>query len=120
MEHLDTSSRLPQQTLTENCGLCPLGQPFNTMSPRPWYTSLASGILIDPAVWPQQTGTENWRGCAPLERAAGPNLNKCGQGWGLSSYQVASWTIQPFGQNRHGPKMGGRLCPIGRVNWVPI
>ena len=28
-------------------------------------------------------------------------------GWGLPLYQVASWSIQPFGHNRHGPKIGG-------------
>jgi len=27
---------------------------------------LPSGILIHPAVWPQQTWTENWGGCAPF------------------------------------------------------
>jgi len=25
----------------------------------------------------------------------------------LPPYQVASWSIQPFGHNRHGPKIGG-------------
>ena len=29
----------------------------------------------------------------------------------LFPYQVASWSIQPFGHNRHGPKIGG-LCPF--------
>jgi len=33
-------------------------------------------------------------------------------GRGLPSYQVASWSIQPFGHNRHGPKIEG-LCPFG-------
>ena len=49
--------------------LCPLldrgaGSPSNTLSPgrRPRPTSLPSGILIYPAVWPQQTWAENW-GC---------------------------------------------------------
>jgi len=31
----------------------------------------------------------------------------CGLGRGLPSYQVGSWSIQPFGHNRHGPKIGG-------------
>ena len=35
-------------------------------------------------------------------------------GWGLSPYQVASWSIQPFGHNRHGPKTGcGGCAPLG-------
>ena len=36
------------------------GCPSNTMSPGPRSTSVPSGILIDPAVWPQQTWAENW------------------------------------------------------------
>jgi len=37
----------------------------------------------------------------------GPHLTQCGQGRGLPPYQVASWSIQPFCYNRHGPKIGG-------------
>jgi len=33
-------------------------------------------------------------------------------------YQVASGSIQPFG-NRHGPKIGG-CAPVWRGRWVPI
>jgi len=29
-------------------------------------TSVPSGILIHPAVWPQQTWAENWGGAVPL------------------------------------------------------
>jgi len=29
----------------------------------------------------------------------GPHLTQCGMGRGLSPYQVASWSIQPFGHN---------------------
>jgi len=36
---------------------CPLG-------PRP--SSLPSGILIHPAIWPQQIWAENWGGAVPL------------------------------------------------------
>jgi len=32
---------------------------------------------------------------------------------------VASWSIQPFGHNRPGPKIGGRTL-WERVSWVPI
>jgi len=32
----------------------------------------------------------------------------------LPPYHVASWSIQPFGHNRYGQKIGGRgLCPFG-------
>ena len=41
----------------------------------------------------------------------GPHLEQCGLGQDLPPYQVASWSIQPFGHNRHGPKIGG-LSPI--------
>ena len=40
----------------------------------------------------------------------GPHLTQCGLGRGLPPCQVASGSIQPFGHNRHGPKIGGQLC----------
>jgi len=85
--------------------------PSNTMSPEPRTTSVPSGILIHPAVWPQQTWAENWS--VPLwgKGELGPHLTVCGQGRGLPPCQVSSWSIQPFGHNRHGPKIGGgQLC----------
>jgi len=36
------------------------GSPSNTTSPGPRPTSVPSGILIHPAIWPQQTCAENW------------------------------------------------------------
>ena len=42
----------------------------------------------------------------------GPHVTQCGLGWGLPPYQVASWTIQPFGHNRRGPKIGEGQCPL--------
>jgi len=47
-------------------------------------------------------------GCAPFGRGElGPHVAQCGLGRDLPSYQVASWSIQPFGHNTHGPKIGG-------------
>jgi len=43
----------------------------------------------------------------------GPHVTQCGLGRGLPSYQVASWSIQPFGHNRYGPKIGD-CAPFGR------
>ena len=43
-----------------------LGCSANTMSPGPRPISIPSGILIHPAVWPQQTWAENSGGCAPF------------------------------------------------------
>ena len=39
------------------------GSPSNTKSPGPRPTSILSGILIHPAVWPQRTWTANWGLC---------------------------------------------------------
>jgi len=49
-------------------------------------------------------------GAPPLlvEGELGPHLARCGLGRDLSPCQVASWSIQPSGHNRHGPKTGGR------------
>ena len=50
----------------------------------------------------------------------GPHLTQCGLGWGLPPYQVASWSIQPFGHNRHGPKIGDCAPFFGGGSWVSI
>jgi len=34
---------------------------------------------------------------------------QCRPGRGLSPYQAASWSIQPFSHNTHGPKMSGAM-----------
>jgi len=53
------------------------GIPSNTVWPGPRSTSVPSGLLIHPAVWPQQTWAENWGGgcCAPFfgGRAGSPS-----------------------------------------------
>ena len=46
-----------------------------------------------------------------LSRWLGPHLTQCRSGRGLPSYQVASWSIESFDQNRYGPKIG-ELCPF--------
>jgi len=52
-------------------------------------------------------------GSAPFfgEVKRGPNLTKRRLGQGLPPYQVASWSMQPFGRNGYRPKIGG-LCPF--------
>jgi len=40
------------------------------------------------------------------EGELGPHLTQYRLGWGQPTDQVASWSIQPFGHNRHGPKIG--------------
>ena len=49
-------------------------------------------------------------GCAFLELR--PHLTQRRLGRSLPQYQVASWSIQPMGHNKHGPQIGG-LCPFG-------
>ena len=46
-------------------------------------------------------------GAVPLSRGGlGPRLTQRGMGHCLLPYQVASSSVQPFGHNRHGPKLG--------------
>jgi len=77
----------------------------------------SSGTLIDPSSPFATTGMGRkfWGcGCAPLgEGELGPHLTQCGQGPVLPIYQVASWSIQLFGHNRHGPKIGGAVSLWG-------
>jgi len=57
----------------------------------------------------------------PLSRwGLGPRLTPCGLGRGLLPYQVASWSIQPFGHNTHEPKIGWGRALFFWGSWVPI
>jgi len=52
-------------------------------------------------------------GAVPLSRELGPHLVQCGLSRGLLPYQAASSYIQPFGHNRHGPKIWWEwVCPF--------
>jgi len=57
----------------------------------------------------------------PFRGELGPRLTECGLDRGLLPYQVASSSIEPFGNNRRGPKLGGGGCAffLGG-SWVPI
>jgi len=61
--------------------LCPLlggaGSPPNTMSPGTRPTSVPNGILIHPAVWPQQTWDKNGGLCPFGKGELGPHLTQC-------------------------------------------
>jgi len=96
--HLDPSSRLAKIDMGRKLG-APLhflareaGYPSNTKWPGPRPTSIPSGILIHPAIWPQEIWVENWeRGCASLgEGELGPHLIQCSQGQGLPACHVSS------------------------------
>jgi len=73
--HLDPSSHLATIDKGQKLGAVPLlggaGSPSNTKSPGWRPTSVASGILIHPAIWLQQTWAKNWGG-ALRERAGSP------------------------------------------------
>jgi len=67
--HLDPSRRLAITDIGRKLGgLCPppfflgggAGSTSSTMRPGPRPTSLTSGILIHPAIWPQQIWAKNW------------------------------------------------------------
>jgi len=104
------------------------GSPRNTMWPVPRPTSIPSGILIHPAVWLQQTWAKNV-GCAQKGgRAAvlpfwgggaGSPSNTMSLDRGLPPYQVAPWSILPFGHSRHGPKIGGLFAFFGEGKLGP-
>jgi len=52
-----------------------------------------------------------------LSRELGPRLVQCGLGRGLLPYQAASSSIQSFGHNRYGPKIGWAwVCPACQVS----
>jgi len=52
-------------------------------------TSVPSGILIYPDVWPQFM-VEDWGAAAPFEEELGLHLTQCRLGQGLPPYQVVS------------------------------
>jgi len=65
--HLDPSNHLATIDMGQKVGvLCPFpggaASLSNTMSSGPRPTSIPSGILVHPAIWPQQTWAENWGG----------------------------------------------------------
>jgi len=60
------------------------------------------------------------RGLCPLWGGDGHHLTQSCLGWGLPPYQLASWSIQPFGRNRYGPKIGGAVPLRGRGSLDPV
>ena len=64
---------------------------------------------------PEQTGLKSGgRGLlSPLPWGElGPHLTPCHLCWGLPQYQVASWSIKPFGHNRMSRKVGDCSAPF--------
>jgi len=74
---------------------------------------MPSTILIHPAVWPQLAWAKKWGAPPPfLGGERGPHLTQSRLGRSLTPYQVTSWSMQPFGRNGYGPKIGCWLCPF--------
>jgi len=104
-------------------GLCALlggaGSPSTQchLGSRP--TFVPSGILIRPAVWPQQTWVKiESGGCAPSRRRAGSPSNNVA--W-VEAYLRTKWHLDPsigLATRVMGQKLG-HLCPFGG-RWVPI
>jgi len=55
-------------------------------------TSVPSGILIQPAVWPQQTWAENWWAVPFWGGELGPHLIQCGR---VEAYFHAKFHLDP-------------------------
>jgi len=91
------------------------GSSSNTKSPGPRPSSMRSSILIHAAIWPQQIWAENWGGglCSFGAVELGPRLTQCGQGRGLS-FQVSSWSVQPFGHNTPKLETAGQTDRTGQ------
>ena len=66
-------------------------------------TSIASGILIHPAIWPQQMWAENSGLCPFWGGELIPHLTHCGHSRALPASQVSSSSFQPFGH--YTPKL---------------
>ena len=103
--HLDPSSRFATIDMGRKLGTVPpfsgggAESPSNTMSPGTRPIFLPSGILIHPAIWPQQIWTENWDLCPFGGGQLSPHLTQRGQGRDLPAHQVSSWSIESFGHN---------------------
>ena len=66
------------------------GSPSNTMSP-----GLPSGILIHPAVWPQETWAKNWTAVPLLgEGELSPHLTQCDLSRGLHTILISKCFVR--------------------------
>jgi len=99
--HLDSCSRFDTIDISRKLGGCvvPLfgggaaGSPSKTMRPGLRPTSVPSNILIQPAIWPQQTLAKNWGLCPFGEGELGPHLSQCG---GAEAYLCAKFYLDPL------------------------
>jgi len=109
-----------KQTWAENWGAVPL------------FGGRELGLHLQNVSWPEAYLRTKWHldpssclatmdmgwklGAVPLLRGIWvPHVTQCHLGRGLPPHQVASWSIQPFGHNRHADmgRKWGWLCPFG-------
>jgi len=69
----------------------------NIVQDKTLYKTRAQQLLRWATIWPQQTWAEKLGGAGV--GALGHHLTHWGLGQGLSLYQVASWSTQPFGHS---------------------
>jgi len=100
--------------------LCPFrggaGSPSDTMWHGPRPTFVPTGILIHPAVWPQQTGAENW-GLCPFGDL-GPHLTHCRLA--LATSVTSGILIHPAicPQQTWAENWGGSCAPLGELGLI--
>ena len=124
--HLDPSSHLATTDMGRKGWAVPLGgggagSPSNIMWTGPKPTSVPRGILMHPAIWPQQTGAENW-GALPLflEGSLVPIYHNVA--W-AEAYLRTKWHLDPSSHLTTvdmGRKLGGCAPFLGIEIWVPI
>jgi len=93
--------------------------PSNTMLPgtRPTSVGLPSGILIHPAVWPQQTWAEKW-GLCPFWGAGSPSNTVS---WAEATSLPSGILIHPAVWPQYmGQKVGAAVPPFLGEGWVPV
>ena len=109
------SSPLATIDMSRKLGAVPFlggaGSPANTKSPGSRPTTILSGILVHPAVWPQRTWTENGGdGCAIYGRGTGSPPNTMSPMLRPTSVPSGILILTAVWNNRHGRKIG--VCPI--------
>jgi len=104
----------PQQTWAENSkSTVPFGgatSPCNNVARADVCLSIKWRLNPSSRLATTDTGRKRGGGGVPLFKGElGPHVTRCGLCWGLPQYQVAPWSMQPFGHNTW-PKLGV-LCP---------
>ena len=101
----------PQQSSAKNWGCAPFGRGswVPIQHNAAWAeTYLCTKCHLDPSSHLPTTDMDRNLGAVHLGGVElGLHLTQCCPGRGLTSYQVAFWSIQPFGHKKHGPKIGG-------------